>query len=152
MFDLVAMHTALDMARLANGAGCVPVGAAVVFDGRVIAMAHNNTESSSCVLPASVSHAEIIALSIACVNLSQKRLDGCELYVTLEPCPFCMAACSLMRVKKIVFGAYSLSMCIDYSSTGNYTLNNEIELIGGVMELECSRMMSNFFAAKRNNV
>jgi tRNA(adenine34) deaminase len=149
MFDLAAMRTAIDMARLAKDSDFVPVGAVVVLDGNVIAKAHNNTKSNNCVLPQSISHAEVIALSISCARLKQNRLYGCDLYVTLEPCPLCISACLLMRVKKVVFGAYSFNSCVD-CITENYTLNRSIEIIGGVMELDCSKIMSNFFLNKRS--
>lgn len=95
------MHIALDQARAAANRGEVPVGAVIVKDGKVIAKAGNQTRE----INDPTAHAEILAIRSACAALGQERLTGCDLYVTLEPCPMCAAAISAARISRLYYGA-----------------------------------------------
>ena len=95
------MQTALEEAQAAAGRGEVPVGAVVVRDGRVLAQAGNRTRAMND----PTAHAEILAIRAACAALGQERLTGCDLYVTLEPCPMCAAAMSNARIARLYYGA-----------------------------------------------
>ena len=96
------MRTALDEAIAARDAGEVPIGALVVKDGVIVSKAHNLVES----LKDATAHAELIALREACAALKERRLEGCTLYSTLEPCAMCTGAIINSRVERVVFGAY----------------------------------------------
>ena len=98
-------------------------------------------------------HAEIVAINKACKKLDQKFLDGCEIYVTLEPCIMCMGAIIQSRIKRIVYGAKEPKFgCLE--SLGNilndYNFNHNVEVMGGILEDEASKMMKDFFKEKRN--
>ena len=95
------MEVALDEARLAAKRGEVPVGAVIVKDGDIVAQAGNRTRE----LKDPTGHAEILAIREACQILGDERLSGCDLYVTLEPCPMCAAAISFARIRRLYFGA-----------------------------------------------
>ena len=97
------MQQALDQARQAAGRGEVPVGAVIVegTSGRVLAMAGNETRA----LNDPTAHAEVLAIRRACAALQSERLEGCDLYVTLEPCPMCAGAISFARLRRVYFGA-----------------------------------------------
>jgi tRNA(adenine34) deaminase len=99
------MRVALLEACTAYKAGAVPVGAVVVQNGTIIAKAHNEMALEHLTLPQPVSHAEFIAMVMACNALQQTHLWGCEIYSTLEPCAMCFAAISQMKIKKVFFGA-----------------------------------------------
>jgi len=144
-----AMLLALAEAALASAADEVPVGAVVVHPERgVIARAHNWRER----LQDPTAHAELIALRQAASVLGTWRLEGCTIYVTLEPCPMCAGAIVQARVASVVFG------CTDrkagacetlYQITSDPRLNHRCEVIGGVLADRCAALLSEFFAAKR---
>lgn len=146
--DSFFMTEALKLARRAEQADEVPVGAVVVFENQIIARAHNQVET----LKDPTAHAEMIALTQATSYLKSKWLNQCSLYVTLEPCSMCAGALVLSRIKRVVFGA------ID-SKTGacgsvvqlldGKVLNHRVEVIGGVLADQCGEMLSSFFMAKR---
>lgn len=126
----------------------VPIGAVIVKDGKIIAKGHNMREKKKNALL----HAEIIAINKACKKLRSWRLENCEIYVTLEPCPMCAGAIANARIKKVVFGAH------EKTSTDNLCekiltstrLNHKCELVFDKdMEEECSRVLTNFFKNKR---
>jgi len=143
------MLLALAEAALASAADEVPVGAVVVHPERgVIARAHNWRER----LQDPTAHAELIALRQAASVLGTWRLEGCTIYVTLEPCPMCAGAIVQARVASVVFG------CTDrkagacetlYQITSDPRLNHRCEVIGGVLADRCAALLSEFFAAKR---
>ena len=138
------MQKALEYAK--NSGKDIPVGAVIVKDDRVIAIAHNQKESDNDV----TSHAEILAIRTASQFLHNWRLDGCDMYVTLEPCPMCMGAALNARIKKIYFGAYedkgrSLTKEIAEANL----LNHKIEVEGGIMQEECKKILSDFFSSMR---
>lgn len=120
----------------------IPVGAVVVRNGEIIASAHNEREKLNDIS----AHAEILALKKASQKLNNWRLEDCELYVTLEPCPMCGWAILQSRIKSVYFGSYdvnygSFSSKIDLRKlTGN-----KLNIYGGIEEKECDRLLSDFF-------
>ena len=143
------MDTALGEARKARDAGEVPVGAVIVRDGAVIAAAHNRTLTDRD----PTAHAEILAIRAAARTLGSERLVGCDLYVTLEPCPMCAAAISFARLRRLYFAAY------DPKSGGveqgarifdQPTCHHRPEVYGGIGEEEASRLLTEFFSARRS--
>ena len=144
--DKKFMTLALREAVKSANEGEVPVGAVIVKDGEVIATGRNLREQKQNAL----SHAEIEAINSACKKLNSWRLDGCEMYVTLEPCPMCMGACLNARVDKVYFGAYEQKgrSLTDALAEANL-LNHKTEVVGGVLEKECSALLTEFFSAMR---
>ncbi len=145
--DSKFMKEALKEARQAGERGEVPVGAVLVKNGTVIARASNRREEKQNAL----SHAEIEAINIACEKLQTWRLDDCELYVTLEPCPMCAGAVINARIKTLVFGAYdrragSIDSVINLC---DYPYNHKPEIYGGICEDDCLAVMKNFFKGLR---
>jgi tRNA(adenine34) deaminase len=142
------MSAALAAARSAAGGAEVPVGAAVVRDGAVIARAHN--ESVARRDP--TAHAELLGIQRALAALASDRLDECTLYVTLEPCAQCAGAIVLAKVGRLVFGAYDdkAGMC---GSTGDLVrhaqLNHRVRVLGGVLAEECGALLRAFFRTRR---
>lgn len=119
----------------------IPVGAIIVRNGKVISSAHNTKEETNDV----TAHAEIIAIRDAENKLGQWRLDDCELYVTLEPCPMCCWAILQSRIKTIYFGSYDRQYG-GFSVLELYKLaNSSINIYGGIMERECDKLLENFF-------
>ncbi|MDR1907966.1 MAG: nucleoside deaminase, partial [Holosporales bacterium] len=110
MFDFSFMRVSLEMAELAAEKDSVPVGAVITLNGEIIAKAHNDMQSLHKSIPKAMLHAEMIVLIEASERLGVNRLDGCDIYVTLEPCQMCLGAVALMRVNRIIFGAYSYSV------------------------------------------
>ena len=127
----------------------VPVGAVVVLNGLVIASAHNERESAS----ASLAHAEMLALQRAGFALDSRRLTGCTLYVTLEPCPMCAGAVIMAGLGLCVFGAYDAQYgCCGsvYFLPADKHFNHTVPCIGGVLKTECEDMLETFFNTRRN--
>lgn len=137
------MSEALNLAREAYDAGEVPVGAVIVKDGKIIAKGRNMREQKQNAL----SHAEIEAINNACKALNSWRLDDCEMYVTLEPCPMCTGAIINARIKTLVFGAYdSRAGSIDsVINLCDYPYNHKPEIYGGICEDECLNILKKFF-------
>ena len=150
MNDEQFMRLALEQAKIAYERDEVPVGAVVVKDGRVIACASNTRNASH----SAVEHAELVAIERACKALDDWRLSGCDLYVTLEPCVMCLGACYNARIKTVYFGAYDLSGqgCVQLSEMIGRMLNHELTICGGVLERECSELLTEYFRGKRNSV
>ncbi len=142
------MRHALRLAGRAEDYGEVPIGAVLVKDGAVVAEGWN----SPIRLHDPSAHAEIIALRAAGRALQNYRLVGTTLYVTLEPCVMCMGAISHARVQRLVFGAFDLkrgAVCNALSLTDAAFLNHRVAWLGGVMQTQCSALLSDFFKAKR---
>ena len=141
------MKLAITEAQKAAEKGEVPVGAVIVKNGEVISTGHNLREEKQNAL----SHAEIEAINLACQKLGSWRLDDCELYVTLEPCPMCTGAIINARIKTVIFGAYDSKMgCMDsVINLCDYPFNNHPEIYGGIMEDECLAVLQNFFKKLR---
>ena len=146
--DLWAMSRALAVAREALTIGEVPVGAVVVREGRIVSQAFNLRET----LRDPTAHAERLALTLAGEALGTWRLDGCTLYVTLEPCPMCAGAIVLSRIDRVVYGATDkkAGACDSlYRITSDRRLNHRPELTGGVLKGECASILSEFFRDRR---
>ncbi|MBL7133078.1 MAG: nucleoside deaminase [Phycisphaerae bacterium] len=142
------MLDAISQARQAMSAGDVPVGAVVVRDGRVIAAAHNR----SAIDADPTAHAEILAIRSAAAAVGDRRLTGCTMVVTLEPCAMCAAALVLARVDRLVYGAddpKAGAVTSLYAICTDKRLNHQIEVISGLRADECGRMLSDFFRARR---
>lgn len=142
------MEEALIEAHKAQAMNEVPVGALIVKDGEIIARGHNRREEKQNAL----SHAEIECIDAACKKLGTWRLDGCEMYVTLEPCPMCTGAIINSRISTVIFGAYDLKAgCMDsVINLCDYPFNSKPEIYGGIMEEECKKILTDFFNSMRN--
>ena len=140
------MKEALKRAKKGLAQGEVPVGAVIVHEGKVVSSGYNRRTRTQT----AISHAEIYAIDRACKKFGSWRLPECDLYVTLEPCPMCMGAALNARVRKIYFGAYEQK---GRSMTGELAasnlLNHTLEVEGGVLEEECSEVLSGFFRSMR---
>src|SRR5687767_2286716 len=142
------MRRALQQAQIAFEMNEVPVGAVIVHEGRSIAEACNQRET----LKDPTAHAEMIAITQAAQALQSWRLDGCILYVTLEPCPMCAGAVVQARLPMVVYGCTDpkAGACTTlYQITTDSRLNHRAQVIGGVLAERCAGILSEFFAAKR---
>ncbi len=137
------MKEALKEASKAYERGEVPVGAVVVCNGRVVARAHNLTESLNDV----TAHAEMQAITMAADVFGGKYLNEFTIYVTLEPCPMCAAALSWAQIGEVVFGAYDSKR--GYSLFSPSLLHPKTKVVGGVCEEECSALVKSFFKERR---
>jgi tRNA(adenine34) deaminase len=149
--DDTFMTLALQEAQSAAAKGEVPVGAVVVKDGVVIAVGRNSPIADHD----PTAHAEIVALRAAAKALGNYRLEGCELFVTLEPCAMCAGAMLHSRLKRVVFGASDPKTGAAGSVTNlfnNITLNHQTEIQGGVLADESSVMLQRFFQDKRESI
>ncbi len=141
------MRAAIRAAKRGLAQGEVPIGAVVVYEDKVVASGFNRRAK----LQLASAHAEMMAIDRACKKFRSWRLpEGCELYVTLEPCPMCMGACLNARVDKVYFGAYeqkgrSLTAALAEANL----LNHKTEVIGGVAEEKCSALLTAFFVDMR---
>lgn len=142
------MRMALKEARAAFEEGEVPVGALVVYQGRIIASAHNQREQ----LKDPTAHAEMIAITQASETFESWRLENCTLYVTLEPCPMCAGAILQARVSRVVFGAKDPkagAVCSLFELLNDPRLNHRAEIVPDVMAEECGAILSEFFKMQR---
>ena len=143
------MYRAIELAKIAEENGDVPIGAVVVKDGKIIAEGYNCREKDNN----PVAHAEIEAIKKAGEVLGSWHLDDCELYVTLEPCPMCAGAIINSRIKTLVFGAYDLKAgsAAKESVINIFDLpyNHTPEIFGGICEEETKKLLKGFFAKKR---
>ncbi|MBQ4129280.1 MAG: nucleoside deaminase [Ruminococcus sp.] len=145
--DQKFMEIAIEQAKKAFSEGEVPVGAVIVKDNEVIAVGRNKRESSKNAL----SHAEIEAINNACEKLGGWRLWECDIYVTLEPCPMCAGAIINARIPNVYFGAYDKNFGCCGSTLNILELQNSFKphYEGGIMEKECSEILSYFFKKLR---
>lgn len=132
------MKIALEQAKKALKKGEVPVGAIIVKDNKIISKAYNKKEKSVD----ATKHAELIAISKACKKLKNWRLDGCTLYVTMEPCKMCCGAIEQSRIDIIVYG-------IKNENYGNSEYLKNIKIISQVCEFECKELVQSFFQKRR---
>jgi tRNA(adenine34) deaminase len=142
------MALALVEARAAASRGEVPVGAVVLREGVVLASAGNRTLE----LKDPTAHAEMLALRLACEEIGSERLIGCDLYVTLEPCPMCAAAISFSRIRRLYFGAGDPKGGAVENGVRLYaspTCHHAPEVYGGLSEREAAGLLREFFRAKR---
>ncbi len=142
------MRLALAEAQRAYEAGEVPVGAVVVKNGQIVGRGHNQVER----LADPTAHAEILAVSAACQTLGTKFLDGCTLYVTLEPCPMCAGALVWARLDRLVFGAFDEkagAASTLYDIPRDTRLNHQIETVSGVEADAAADLLRAFFRQRR---
>lgn len=142
------MRVAIDAAHIAEENGDVPIGAVIVKDGQIIGKGYNQREQ----LQDPTAHAEMIALTAAATAVESWRLDGCTIYVTLEPCPMCAGALVLARIDRLVYG------CDDpktgavkslYNIVTDERLNHSLEVTSGVLADYCSELLQKFFVRRR---
>ena len=145
--DSIYMKSAIAEAEKAYAEGETPVGAVIVRDGEIIASAHNMTER----LNDSTAHAELLAIQAAEKATGDRRLTGCALYVTMEPCPMCAGAALNSRIEEIVFGAWDPEMgsCGSRTDVTDGRLPRRAKTMGGVLEEDCQRLLRDFFREKR---
>lgn len=141
------MNRAIEIAKEAGSRGEIPVGAVIVKNGEIVGEGSNRREEKKSAL----SHAETEAIAAACEKLGDWRLDGCTMYVTLEPCPMCAGAIINARISTVVFGAFdhragSLDSVINLAS---YPYESRPEVFGGICEDECTALLRDFFKAVR---
>ena len=142
------MRRALDLAAIAAESGEVPVGAVVTRDGEIVAEARNSMRGQ--VDP--TAHAEMVAIRLAATRLDSPRLDGCELWVTLEPCAMCAAAISLARIGKLNFAAEDTKgggVLHGARVFAQPTCHHKPEVLSGIGETEAAEQLQAFFAARR---
>ena len=142
------MQVAIDQAKIAEENGDVPIGAVIVYQNRIIARAYNQREQ----LCDPTAHAEIIALTQAAAAVQSWRLNGCAIYVTLEPCPMCAGALVAGRIDRLVYGCDDpkSGACKSlYNIVQDERLNHRLEVTAGVLEKECSEQLQNFFEKRR---
>ena len=137
------MREALKEAQKAYSDGEIPVGCVIVCEGRIIARAHNLVER----LNDPTAHAEMLALTSATEHLGGKYLTDCTLYVTVEPCPMCAAALNWAQVGHIVYGAADPKRGFSLFTPSLIHPRTKVE--SGVLEEECSQLMSSFFKERR---
>ncbi len=143
--DEYFMREALKQARMAYDAGEVPVGAIVVWDGKIISRGHNQVEQ----LNDSTAHAEMLALTAAFNTLGAKYLPEAILYVTVEPCLMCCGALYWSKVGTIVYGAEDVKNGYHKTTGENWPFHQKAELRKGVLGDDCAALMKAFFAARR---
>lgn len=147
-WDTMFMRQALGLAEQALQADEVPVGAVITHGNRVIGAGWNQREA----LQDPTAHAEMIAITQAAASLESWRLEGCTLYVTLEPCPMCAGALVQSRVARVVYGARDPKAgAVDslFRLLDDARLNHRAEVTGGVMADQCGAILSHFFQEKR---
>ena len=137
------MREALREALSAQSAGEIPIGAVVVWKGRIIGRGHNMTER----LRETTAHAEMIAITAATEAMGGKYLTDCTLYVTVEPCPMCAGALAWSQISRIVYGAPDERR--GFSLFSPSLLHPRTEVSGGVLTEECAALMLDFFKSKR---
>ena len=134
------MRAAIGQARKAGAIGEVPIGCVIVYEDKIIARGYNRRTIDKNVL----SHSEIIAIKKACKKMGDWRLEGCTMYVTLEPCPMCAGAIVQARIPKVVIGCMNpkagcAGSVLDLLHEDGF--NHQVEMESGVLEEECSRLM-----------
>ena len=142
------MRAAIESAKIAEENGDVPIGAVIVYQDQIIARAYNQRQQ----LCDPTAHAEIIALTQAAAALESWRLNGCTMYVTLEPCCMCAGALVLSRMDRLVYGCDDpkAGACKSlYNIVQDERLNHRIEVTSGVLAEQCSQQLQEFFAKRR---
>ncbi|CAM3198544.1 tRNA adenosine(34) deaminase TadA [Rhodothermus bifroesti] len=143
------MEVALREAERAFEEGEVPVGAVVVQNDRIIGRGHNRVEQ----LKDPTAHAEMLAITAACSTLGTKYLNGCTLYVTLEPCPMCAGAILWARIDRVVFGAFDEkagAASTLYNLLQDARLNHQVEVLSGLEADRASALLQAFFRQRRS--
>lgn len=137
------MREALKEAQLAYREGEIPIGAIIVAGNKIIAKAHNQTETLKDV----TAHAEILAITAATNGLGAKYLKNCTLYVTIEPCPMCAGAIYWSQIEGLVFGAKDHKR--GFQNWQPTIIHPKTEITSGILENECADLMKKFFMDKR---
>ena len=145
--DIKYMKAALNEAKKAAKIKEVPVGCVIVHNDKIIARAYNKRE----VLNKATAHAEILAIEKASKKLNSWRLEDCTMYITLEPCVMCSGAIIQSRIKAVVYGALDSRFGLHKSLYNIFDIkfNHEVDIKGGILELECSNLMKSFFKELR---
>ena len=148
--DEFYMEEALGLAREAASSGEVPIGAVIVYQGRIIGRGRNRREEDQD----ATGHAEVVAIREACQALGSWRLIDCDLYVTLEPCLMCAGAIIQARIRHLYFGAWDPKSGMAGSVSNAFTLpsNHQVEVTGGLLEDPCGDMLRRFFQGKRKSL
>lgn len=141
------MSAALELAREAAGAGEIPVGCVIVKDGEIIGRGRNRREEERSAL----AHAEVEAIAGACRTLGDWRLDGCALFVTLEPCPMCTGAIINARMSEVVYGAReeNTGSCGSVINLFEENYGHKPRVYGGILKEECTAVLREFFEKLR---
>lgn len=148
--DIHWMKEAIKQAKKAESIDEVPIGCVIVKEDKIIARGYNKRETTQ----QSIAHAEIMAIQKACKKLNTWRLEGCTLYVTLEPCPMCAGAIVQSRIERVVYGAFDpkggcVGTCTNLFEIQQF--NHHPQFTSGVLESECSDLLKKFFKKKRMN-
>ncbi|WP_156314026.1 tRNA adenosine(34) deaminase TadA [Lysinibacillus sp. ZYM-1] len=146
--DRLFMKQALEEAKQAAALGEVPIGAILVYKGKIIARAHNLRETTQN----ATTHAELLAIQEGCNKVGSWRLEETTLYVTLEPCPMCAGAILQSRVPRVVYGARDIKAgCVDslYHLLNDARFNHECEVSEGILADECGQILTDFFRTLR---
>lgn len=143
---------AVKLAKKAGDIGDVPIGCVIVFEDKIIARGYNKRNKDKSTL----SHAEMIAIKKACKKLGDWRLEGCTMYITLEPCPMCAGAIIQSRIKRVVLGAMNpkagcAGSILNILQTDGFNHKTEVELINEPYRSECSSLLTSFFKSLRQN-
>ena len=142
------MQVAIEQAKIAEENGDIPIGAVIVYKNQIIAKAYNQREQ----LQDPTAHAEIIALTQAAAFVESWRLNGCTMYVTLEPCPMCAGALVLARMDRLVYGCDDpkAGACKSlYNIVQDERLNHRLEVTSGVLQEQCRQQLQEFFSQRR---
>lgn len=142
------MKIAIKQAKKAESLGEVPIGCVIEYEGKIIARGYNRRIIDKSVL----AHAEIAAIKKACRIIGDWRLEGCTMYVTLEPCPMCAGAIVQARIPKVVIGCMNpkagcAGSVLDMLHEPGF--NHQVEVESGILESECSKMLTDFFKSLR---
>lgn len=141
------MAIALQLAKKAERKGDVPVGAVIVKNDKIISKAYNRKQKYNN----AIMHAEVIAINKACKKLKTYRLNDCQMYVTLEPCPMCAGAIISARIGKLYFGAYDpkAGCCGSVYNLMEGNFNHKPQVEGGILKEQCGKILTNFFKKRR---
>jgi len=146
--DKIFMQKALELAQVAYDMGEVPIGCVIVHEGQIIGQGYNERNRTG----SSLRHAEITAIDQACQHLKDWRLDGCTMYVSLEPCPMCAGAILQARLPRLFFGAKNpkagaVGSLINLLDDDRF--NHKVDVTAGLMEAECAALIKEFFKSLR---
>ncbi|MEG2813739.1 MAG: nucleoside deaminase [Oscillospiraceae bacterium] len=135
------MQLAIEQAKIAKSTGDIPVGCVIISKGKIVGVGYNTREKSKDPL----GHAEINAIKMAAENIGDWRLDGCDLYVTLEPCPMCMGAIINARINAVIYGANSKTYgcCGSLINLAAVDFPNRPKIKFGILKSECEKLITN---------